>query len=349
MSYKSEEIKGLEEQCELLQRKLNALDIALITAIDPNAKFSINEQITGLQRQLQTKKTELQAALADQAAQEGPSPAPTPPPPLLHEWHRYTCDRSPQDTRFQGIRQAEARTQFFYLYGLDRHAHQALVERFAFDLEGLLKSHLRADVDKRCRVARALDLVLLLNGDAETCKTEVLASLFTKFGVDPDSHGPLLQTQLAELWRNSPELRGLGSQDRVCCYMGIPEFDWEQKVTPSVVTWLIDEFCGASLPPEAPAFYFFFGIEFEEEDSPVKAEVEVAIRAGGSRVHTLPELGMVVERDLKGWMRTYQKFMPDREQREAFREAVMGGAAEIYMEDLILHLHRIIDQINQPK
>lgn len=349
MSQESEYIKGLRKRCELLQTQLNSFNRDLIIAIDSAAKFKLEQDIKEAEGRLQDTLAELQAALAEQAAQEKPSPAPTPPPSLLHEWHRYTCDRSPQDTSFQKIRQAKDRTQFFYFYGLDRHAHQALVERFAYDLEGVLRSHLNAEVDKRCRVARALDLVLLLNGDAETCKTEILASLFTKFGVDPDSHGPLLQTQLAELWRNSPELRGLGSQDRVCCYMGIPEFDWEREVTPKVVTWFIEKFCGASLPPEAPAFYFFFGIEFEEEDSPVKAEVEVAIRAGGSRVHILPELGMVVERDLKGWMRTYQKFMPDREQREAFLNKAMGGAAEIYMEELLVYLHRVIDQINQPK
>lgn len=349
MSQESEYIKGLRKRSELLQQQLNAFHLALIKAIDPAAEFKIEQDIKEAQGRLQDTQTELQAALAEQAAQEKPSPAPTPPPSLLHEWHRYTCDRSPQDTRFQGIRQAQASTQFFYFYGLDRHAHQALVERFAYDLEGVLRSHLNAEVDKRCRVARALDLVLLLNGDADACKTEILASLFTKFGVDPDSHGPLLQSQLAELWRNSPELRGLGSQDRVCCYMGIPEFDWEREVTPKVVTWFIDKFCGASLPPEAPAFYFFFGVEFEEEDSPVKAEVEAAIRAGGNRVHLLPELGMVSDRDVKRWIRTYQDFMPNREQRDAIYEAATGGAAEIYMEDLILHLHRIIDQINQPK
>jgi len=116
-----------------------------------------------------------------------------------------------------------------------------------------------------------------------------------------------------------------------------------------LVTWLIDTFCSVALPPEAPAFYFFFGIEFEEEESEVKEEVETAIRAGGSRVQILPELQAVERRDLKRWFSTYRKFMPDRQQREALQQQYFGADSIFYMEDVLTALERIIDEINRPE
>jgi len=339
MSQQEEYIKGLKEQCSLLQRKINVLRSELIKAIDPAAKFKIEEDLKEAEQQLQEAK----AALGE--AEQG-QPALT----ILHNWHRYTCDRMVQNNRFQKVlkEKADASAQFFYLYGLDRHAHEALVERFAFDLEGVLKSHLNPKLTARCRVDRADIISLTLNYDLEMYKTDILTSLFFEFGLDPDAHAPLLNRDLAYLWKHSPRLQSLCDEDRVCCYLVIPEFDWDAEITPAVVRWLITEFCGGNLPKEAPTFFFFFGIEFEEEDSPVKGEVEAAIRAGG-RIQILPELNKVEERDLKRWFSTYRKFMPESQRREALYQKHFGGQPYEYMEDVIRQLDRIIDELNQPK
>ncbi len=267
---------------------------------------------------------------------------------LPHDWHRYTCDRVEQNNRFQQIRRdgAGSRVHFFYIYGLDRHAHTALVERFAYDLEGLLRSQYHSGVSQRCRVEREFDFSLLLNPDPDEYRTDLLTNFFTAFGLDPDRYGPLLETTLHDLLRDSPRLRALGPNDHVCCYLGIPEWDWDTEVTPAAVTWLIDHFCGTNLPPDAPRFFFFFGIEFEDDHSPVRQEVEAAIRAGGNRVHILPELHMVLPRDLKRWFNNYRKWMPDRKQREQLYEQFFGDREARYMEDVIERLGQIIEQLN---
>ena len=331
----------------MLQRKINALKAGRIIAIDTAQKFKLDADIAEAEGWLHEARAELEAARAELGGA-----APGPPAAareLLHDWHRYTCDRNEQNNRFQKIirEETEARAHFFYLYGLDRHAHQALVERFAFDLEGVLKNYLNPELAARCRVERELGFALIFTGDVEEYKTDILASLFVAFGLDPDGYGPLLDARLDGLWRHSPRLRGLGPHDRVCCYLGIPELDWDKELTPLVVDWFIEEFCGSHLPSEAPAFYFFFGIEFEDDGSPVRREVEAAIRAGG-RVHILPELNMVEEDDLKRWFRIYQKFMPEREQREAIYQRHFGSQPQAYMEDVLRCLHRIIDELNQP-
>ena len=349
MSQQEENIRGLEEQCSLLQRKVNGLKTERIKAIDSAAKFKLDEDLAEAERQLEEAKASLAEAKAQlkDIKEAGTDEAPT----LLHHWHRLTCDRIPQNNRFQGVLrdQADQWVQFFYLYGLDRHAHEALVERFAFDLEGVLQSHLNPAVTARCRVELADPISLDLNPDFEAYKIELLNRLFAAFSLDANDCGPLLQRNLAYLWQHSQRLKQLGPEDRVCCYLVIPEFDWDADITPQLVTWLIDEFCGSGLPPEAPSFYFFLGIEFEDEDSEVKGEVEAAIRAGGKRVQTLPELQVVERRDLKRWFSTYRKYIPDRQQREALQQQHFGEASIHYMEDVVTALERIIDEINHPK
>lgn len=269
---------------------------------------------------------------------------------LLHDWHKLTCDRTRQNSDFQKIKleKEQDRTHFFYLYGLDRHAHQALVERFTYDLQGILRNYLNPEIQSSCTVEKELYFSLMFYEDPEEYKTEILANLFTAFGVPPDPHSPLLESTLHDLWQNSPRLQQLGAEDYVCCYLSIPEIDWDPEITPQVVRWLVETFCGDHLPAEAPTFFFFFGVEFEEDSAELRAEVEAAVRAGG-HLNMLPELHMVVQRDIKRWLNTYRKYMPERSRRDEFFDRFFAGDPEVYMEDVLLHLQTIIDEINNPQ
>ncbi len=275
-----------------------------------------------------------------------PSAAPTAP---LHDYHRYTCNRTLQNNDFQKIRrrQADARTHFFYIYGLDRHSHYGLVQRFSYDLEGLLGSYRNPKVQARCKVDRANMIALAYNPDLEAYKTDILTALFFEFELDPDACEPLLSRKLDYLRRHSPRLRALGSEDRVFLYFVISELDWDREVTPALVRWLIDEFCGVELPADSPAFYFFFGIEFEDEDSPVKAEVEAAIRSGG-RIQILPELQMVSAADLKRWFNTYRMFMQERRRRDELQGRYFEAKEQFYMDEIERKLEQLIDELNKP-
>lgn len=342
MSYKQEEIDGLERRCIIMQRKISKLEEALILAIDASAKFKIEHELSELKPKLVADKRQLQVLLDEAKQQTAP---PNNSQPKLHDYHRLTCDRKPQDNIFKGIQSARTdQVHFLYLYGLDRHAHEALVERFAFELKGVLLDYLNTNVGPRCEVEKAEAIYLELDDNIEAYKIDMLTQLFTVFGVDANSCGPILERDLNYLWRHSPRLQSLQPQDCVCCYFMIPELDWDKDITPKVVTWLIDEFCGKTLPPEAPGFFFFLGIEFEEEDSEVRAEVETAIRAGGRRVHILPELHSLSPSDLKRWFRRYKNYFPRRyDYKNHFKEQ-----PTYYMEDVVIELQRLIDTINHP-
>lgn len=264
---------------------------------------------------------------------------------LLHDWHRFTCNRSMQNNAFQKIKRSQLPIYFFYLYGLDRHAHKALVDRFVYDLRGQLRSHLSNSTTARRKVKEA-SFSINLNTDIEEYKIEILASLFEAFGVFPDQYEPLLESNLRDLLQNSQQLVDWGPEDCVCIYMTILDIDWDSEITPEVVKWLIEDFCTDCLTAESPTFYFFFGIEFEEEDSDIKEEIESIIRAG-KRIHILPELNMVEKIDLKRWFNNYRKFMPEKQYRDALQAQYFGEKNQVYMEEVIIHLNRIIDEINR--
>lgn len=119
MSQQEEYIRGLEEQCSLLQRKINTLNNDRIKATDGAAKFKLDEDLAEAERQLEEANASLaeaQAQLKDKPA-AGTDEAHT----LLHHWHRLTCNRTLQNNRFQKVLrdQAEQQVQFFYVYGLD--------------------------------------------------------------------------------------------------------------------------------------------------------------------------------------------------------------------------------------
>ena len=62
MFYTPEEIKGFETQLELLIRKLNFLKKERDIAVDANAKFSMDEEITQLEGQVRDLKGTLSGA-----------------------------------------------------------------------------------------------------------------------------------------------------------------------------------------------------------------------------------------------------------------------------------------------
>lgn len=342
MSQQEIEIQGLEKQCSLLQRKVNTLNEGLIKAYDEAAKFKLKEDLKEATQQLEKAKERLDEAKgkrvkSSDATQEKTS--------LLHDYHRLTCDRKKQDDEFKGIStQPPSHVNFLYIYGLDRHAHEALVERFAYELKGLLLDYLNTDMQARCEVEQAETIYLELNDNLEAYKVDILTQLFAVFGVDANNCGPILERDLNYLWTKSSRLQRLQAQDWVCCYLMIPELDWDIDITPKLVTWLIDEFCGDTLPPEAPRFCFFLGIEFEEEDSEVKEEVETAIRAGGRRVKILPELNTLSGNDLKRWFYRYRDYLP----RRAKYTDHFKAQNTYYMDDVVVELQRLIDTINKP-
>ena len=283
------------------------------------------------------------AALEQADVEEAPSgPIRNP----VHEYHAYTCDRVEQNDAFYRERTThQDRVLHFYLYGGDLHEHDLFVTRLAYDLEGRLLDPGNPELPLCCRVEQVLPTTFEFSNDPARYRQNILRSLFSKLGLAPDPHAPLLEKNLNYLWEHSPRREGMTAGDYVCVLFKISDFDWDEELTPSSARWFIREFCGDTLPANAPTFLFFFSVEYDEEDVERSSEIREAV-AESKNLISLPELHKVNQRDLGRWLERYEIVLPEGERPRAVLRATFGQAREHYMADIYPELKRLIDAYN---
>ncbi len=265
----------------------------------------------------------------------------------LHEYHRFTCDRVDQSDKFQQLftEKKTAKTHFFYLYGLDLQSHKGMFRRIAFDLEGKLQDYLNPGLKSGSKSLQ-VELTFDVSRNPEIYKQNILKNLFTAFSVRVNENDPLTQKNLVWLQQISPVLQGLESDDYVCIFIGISQWDWDKEVTPAITRWFITEFCSSPLLDNSPDYLFFFGIIYEEEDSQIEKEVQAMVTES-DLVTALPELGMVRMNDIGAWFNKYSFIAPGSRELKELRNKHFGAASEHYMEDVELALQKLIDEYNK--
>ncbi len=264
----------------------------------------------------------------------------------LHEYHRFTCDRVDQSDKFQQLftEKKATKTHFFYLYGLDLQSHKGMFRRIAFDLEGKLQDYLNPGLKSGSKSLQ-FELTFDVSRNPDIYKQNILKNLFAAFSVRVNEHDPISQKSLAWLQQTSPVLQGLGSNDYVCIFIAISQWDWDKEVTPAITRWFITEFCSAPLPADSPDYLFFFGIIYEEDDAQIEEEVEAMV-AVSDLVTALPELGMVLKKDIGTWFNKYSFIFPGARELREIRD-MHFKANEHYMEDVELTLQKLIDEYNK--
>ncbi len=282
-----------------------------------------------------------------------PSPPPTPsiaPSGIaLHDYHRFTCDRVPHNDKFQELYSDNRndKTHFYYLYGVDLQSHLGFFNRLAYDLEGRLLDYLNPDLDSRIQSLK-IELTFDFSENMTIYKTNILKSFFAAMHTTVNEHEPLLEKTLTYICENSPLVQGLGSNDFVCIFLGISQWDWDEQITPEATRWFINQFCRTELPENSPQFLFFFAIMYEEEDEELQEEVKAVLRTA-KHVVVLPELNMVEFRDIARWLEKYKKIAPSaRDRNKMLKELKKGlnGQSKLYMEDVEDTLLKWIDQFN---
>lgn len=267
----------------------------------------------------------------------------------LQDYHRFTCDRVEQSDRFYAAFESQTaqKLQYYYIDGMEKHAHEGLFQRFAFDLEGKLQDYLTtAAIQSACQ---SLKLIIPYadSGSIDGYKRNVLKSLFVGMGVKVDEQAPILEKTLADLLALSPRLKDLGEEDYVCIFLSVSEWEWDIDITPAVVSWFISTFCGVELAESSPTFLFFFGLIYEEEDPEIEEEVQAAIEAGGN-IQILPELTKVSQRDIKKWLHKYKNNLDlSTEERKSIMSEFFKSEDGFYMESVEDKLAQIIIKHNK--
>lgn len=267
--------------------------------------------------------------------------------PALHEYHSYTCDRVDQSDTFKQLFKGASgrKAQFYYLYGGDMQSHEGMFRRIAYDLEGRLLDHLNPDLESS-RQAKQIELTFELSNNLDIYKENILKSFFAALNIPVNEQEPLLERTIQDVCAKSPIAKGLSANDYICTYIHISEYDWNPKLTTTAARWFIREFCQPQLPDNAPSFLFFFAIEYDEENEDIIAEVKDIVHKS-DKIKALPELGMVHNRDIGKWFETYKRIAPTTRDRKKMIKEKFGAGSEHYMEDIEIHLQRIIDEYNK--
>lgn len=260
-------------------------------------------------------------------------------------FHAYTCDRDSQFDHFDQLRNgiAAGSQHFFYLYGGELQAHKSFFRRIAHELEGgYLENFDNADKSRPVPRVVALDFVVEDCTDPERLRERFVRNLYTAFGLDPGHFHPLLRQNLTNLLLASEKTRDLRAGSFVCVFAHISHWYWNCKLTPEAARWFMENFCPAALPPDSPGVLFFFAFDFNEDQNPgVRDEVLDTIRQKAQHVVALPELDMVLKKDVGKWLVRYQRYFSAPLRQQILTQYFTP--AEYYMENLEPVLKKLID------
>ncbi len=274
----------------------------------------------------------------------------------LHPRHQHTCDRVDQSDLFQKLfeENQKKKTHYYYIYGHEYQSHKGLAKRFAYHLEGRLQDYLNPDLDSG-RTVLHKEITFNESNDLEVYKKNILKNLFASFCDSVDAQESLLQKNLKDLWSISPALQALSEKDCVCILLLISEWEWKPDITPEAARWFINSFCEVELPAKAPAFVFFFGMLYEEDDGSIEEEIREAIHKS-EHIRELPELDMVGLGDVEQWLFKYKVASRGRARKQLLKEYFLDNPEleeenrqnrTFYMEDVELELQKIIDRYNK--
>lgn len=346
MSYEEEHINNLKEECNLIIKKMGKISKALILETDTSVQFKLEHEKEELEKKLEALKTEItQARTVNVSA----GLTATKKGAMLHDYHRFTCNRDDQYDQFEIFsgKQKDKKVQYYYLYGAEPQSHKGMFKRLAYDREGRLRDYINPDLELHCQ-AKKVEITFETSSYPEVYKSKVLKNLLTAFSVNVNDQEPLLEKNLNDLLDASPTLQSLGENDYVFILLRISEWDWNPKVTPLVVKWLIESFFEVELPPTAPTFMIFFGLIYEEDDSGIEFEVLEIIKEG-QYLQILPELEMVSKGHVKRWFSKYDMLYQSTQQKKDLLNQHFGKGREFEMEEVENSLHQIIDRHNKKR
>lgn len=263
----------------------------------------------------------------------------------LHEYHAYTCDRVEHSDSFrQFFAQQEQAVQFYFIYGGDLQSHEGFFRRIAYDLEGRLQDYLNPGIQTTTQ-ALQLEMTFEFSRQLDHYKQNILRSFFAMMGLQPNEHQPLLEKDLNYVLPLSPRLHNLKPTDYVCIYLHISQYDWDAELCTAAAKWFVNDFCKKGQLPTPASILVFFAIEYDEDDEDIKTEVQQAVQSAET-LKTLPELGMVYQRDIGRWMERYKQISPNSRTRRDLIRQTFGDSKEHYMEDVELELKKILDKYN---
>ncbi|MCB0642483.1 MAG: hypothetical protein KDC44_12625 [Phaeodactylibacter sp.] len=336
-------LPGREDEIVILLNRYNAL----LTGIN-NFLFT-EEEAAAKSAQVVKNALDLMRKYEKEVQQKAePDPGTVANANLLHDNHKYTCNRATQHNSFDQWKKQSPRDKplFYYLYGDELHVHKGFFRRLAFEMEGGLLVLENEDLKVPNQVYTR-EITIKKKPDLDSYKTEIVGRVFKAFELLPDAHAPLLEKDITYVMTNSPVLnqQRLTADDYICIYTRIHQLHWDPKLTPMATRWFIRDFCKLPLPPDAPQLIFFLGLEYDELMPGIQDQVLKMVEASDI-VHGLPKLEKVSNTDIQDWLLSYEEILElsVSERRQLIRDKF--PKPEFYMDELIPLFEELIHQVN---
>lgn len=261
--------------------------------------------------------------------------------------YHYTCDRVEQDDEFQMLVHPEDEdestqtTQFFYLHGDHKQAHEALVERFAQDHCGLLHEVLRKNRDSQREPLR-VTIEVPVSTNPRAVRIKAINAVMDAFELPRKG----LKANLGDLLESEfVKAKMMTDTDIVHILILISDENWHKDITPNLVKLFFEDFCRCDLPESTPRFFFYFGLMYEKQDLQKQQEVEAAIKQA-QYGDVLPRLDEVNLKDIESWFSRVQRKLPS-DVSPAERVALLfPHQTTVDMADVINTLEKFIQDHN---
>lgn len=262
---------------------------------------------------------------------------------------RFTCDRVQQNDDFQltyydppekVLQKSNGKIHFFYLHGDLKQEHSSLVERFGKQLGGLMLDFEEGNYNPE-REPIFVHCKPQASRNPKVLRIFTLKELMSKFELRVQ---PIDKRTISDLLA-SRRLTDKTSADSIFILFTIDDHNWHPEIIPELIRSLYEDFCGAELEGDVPTFFFFFGMEYQKENTRVQQEIEAAI--GEAKYGTgLKKLEAVSISDVAEWISRIKPALPMGTDPIQLAEKWFPGQSSIDMADVLIKLKQFIDQHN---
>ena len=348
MFYTPEEIKGFETQLELLIRKLNFLKKERDIAVDANAKFSMDEEITQLEGQVRDLKGTLSGAHnirsvdKDSLLLDAARELNIDEDEEIGLLHLVNVDRREMRGKFWDAfdekEEAKQEFQFYFISACPTQMPPSFAERMVYEL---LAEELDGDSDGLHIIThedtgrlRIQDLPVGRN--ARKCQQRFKEYVQERFRfADAQSFDTFIETGVPKL-----------PFDYVAVAFEIHERHWEDYLL-DYLQWMIDTFrCPHQ---DVPTFLFFFVVYIEKQHEGRLTPAQKAIVDGlaglseRNEASLLTPLLPVEEGDLRAWLMDLGERNPNQVQQvmDVFLSGLREEDQRLYQDKRLLNMKDI--------
>lgn len=264
-------------------------------------------------------------------------------PPKFHPNHQYTANRSAQYNLFEPLLDdgENARIHYFYLHGGEAHKHESLFKRFVNRTKG----------DEKPTGYQVVDIPITdidTDIDLKRLAVEFSKAVLRELG-NPECNWPKLPDRSLS-WgiANGDQTHKLGKKGKILFHLSITDAHWDPDLLPQQALLFIQDFCEKEpLPDDGPEVFFYFSIEYGNDNTDIKKEIEMAMRES-THLKNMGELQMVTRKDIENWFKKYRQKWADDEAREKDLLDHFGTDTEgMYMKTVERKLDKIIKDINE--